>query len=86
MEKLFFLIQYGGLYRDGVFVILKSFYFQKILCNQRQIQKQIFFMDLQRIYTKKNNQLVSKRKNSIWRRKSRLLFVKILLPQPSLYL
>jgi hypothetical protein len=42
MKKLFLLIQNGGLYRDGVFVILKSPYFQKILCNQRQIQKQKF--------------------------------------------
>jgi hypothetical protein len=30
----FFFIQNGGLYRDGVFVILKSPYFQKILCKQ----------------------------------------------------
>jgi hypothetical protein len=35
----FFLIQIGGLYRDGVFVILKSLYFQIILCKQRQVQK-----------------------------------------------
>jgi hypothetical protein len=34
MEKLFFLIKNGGLYRDGVFVILKSPYLQKILCKQ----------------------------------------------------
>jgi hypothetical protein len=32
--KNFFFIQNGGLYRDGVFVIIKSPYFQKILYNQ----------------------------------------------------
>jgi hypothetical protein len=33
-EKTFFLIQNSGLYRDGGFIILRSPYFQKILCRQ----------------------------------------------------
>jgi hypothetical protein len=33
-KTFFFLIQNGGLYRDGVFVFLKSPFSQKILCKQ----------------------------------------------------
>jgi hypothetical protein len=41
-EKLFYLIQNGGWYRDGVLVILQSPFFQKIRYNQRLIQKKNF--------------------------------------------
>jgi hypothetical protein len=63
--KTFFLIQNGGLYRDGVFVILKSPYFQKILCKQLKIQQQKFEWIYKVYILKKNNQLVVKRKISI---------------------
>jgi hypothetical protein len=43
-EKTFFLIQNGGLYPDGVFVILKSPYFQQILYNQRKIPEQGYIL------------------------------------------
>jgi hypothetical protein len=72
-KTFLFGIQNGGLYRDGVFVILKSPYFQNLQSTTNTKTKN--FMDLQRIYTQKikKNQLVCKLKNSTWRQKSRWL-------------
>jgi hypothetical protein len=76
------------LYRDGVFVILKSTYFQKILCKNANTKTKIL-MDLQRIYTQKN-QLVYKRKIQYGAENQDgcefRIFVKILLPHHGLCL